>query len=531
MIKNDDMDKTAEHTFLQGVSAPSIRLILAALVVGCILPIAVMAAFLIFDFYKNEQAQLITNSISRARVMASVVDRNFGAIQSSLQALSTSNHLTLGDYSGFHARAIQALQFIQAENIAVLDKTGQLLLATRLPFGTPLPKLANPPLFTSTFEAGKPGVSDLFLGSLVDHLTFTIAVPVRREGSTLYSLHATVAPAQLLTVLTEQKLPNNWRASIIDSSGSIVVRSHDMEKFVGKKANKNILQRMSVADEASFESTTQEGIPTITVYSRSSISHWAVALAIPLGEFNTGLRQTLAGLIVATVAALVIGLSIAWFLSGRIAISIAALIKPALGLGSGETLPIPKLHFKEANELRQALLGAATTLHQAKYEAHHDDLTGLANRTLFRSVVDQQLTLCRRNKTNLAILYIDLDGFKSVNDTYGHHIGDQLLVAVSIRIKDAIRDSDIVARLGGDEFAIALVQSDLENAKAFAGRLIEIVSKPYLFGEINAKISASIGVAGYPISATDIDTLLKNADHAMYKAKALGKRRVCATTY
>lgn len=500
---------------------------LAGLVIGCILPIAVVAAFLIFNFYEHEQKQLTINAITQARSMISAVDRDFASTQAALQVLGTSHRLANGDLSGFHARALEALRNLPAENIVVLDATGQLLLTTGRPFGEQkIPTLARSIQLKRRMETGKPSVSDLFMGSVEGRLIFTIAVPVKRDGSTIYSLNATVAPAQFSRILAEQKLPNSWRAAIIDSTGSVVARTHGMEKFVGKKVTPDLLRRMSVSDENTFESKTLEGIPVLTVYSRSPVTRWTVALGMPLDELTAGLRQMLAWLIIATLAALFIGLSLAWFIGGRVARSITTLIKPAIALGSGEMLSIPQLHFKEANQLRQALLDGATTLHQAQYDAHHDVLTGLANRALFHIVVNQQLALCQRNKTKLAILYIDLDGFKIINDTHGHETGDQLLCAVSVRLKEAIRKSDIVARLGGDEFAIALIHSDLENATDFADRLIEILSNPYQLSEIEAAISASIGVAGYPISATDGDTLLKKADHAMYKAKASGKRCV-----
>lgn len=518
------------HPFLKGVRGPSIRMSLAALVVGCILPIAVVAAFLIVNFYEHEQAQLTSNAISRARAMTSMVDQDIANTQAALQALSISPLLAKNDLAGFRVQAIDALRTLQVESILVLDMTGQVLASTRRPFGATLPRIANPPLWKRILETGKPGVSDLFLGPLPGRFILTISVPVQRNGSTIYLLNAIVAPAQLSSVLTEQKFPDSWRAVIIDSSGSVVARTHDVEKFLGKKVNPDLLQRMRVSDEGGFKTRTLDGIPVLSVYSRSPVTKWAVALGMPLAELTAGLRQTLAWLIIATFAALAVGLSLAWFIGGRVARSITALIKPAIALGSGEMLTISHLHFREANELRLALLDAATTLHEAQYAAHHDVLTGLANRALFHLVVNQQLALCRRNKTDLAILYIDLDGFKMVNDTHGHATGDQLLRAVSIRIKGAIRNSDIAARLGGDEFAIALIHSDLENATAFAGRLIETISNPYQLGAIEVKISASIGVAGYPLSATDGDTLLQKADHAMYKAKALGKRRVNTAT-
>lgn len=127
----------------------------------------------------------------------------------------------------------------------------------------------------------------------------------------------------------------------------------------------------------------------------------------------------------------------------------------------------------------------------------------------------------------MAILYIDLDGFKAVNDAHGHAAGDQLLRAVAKRISASMRSSDIAARFGGDEFAVALIHSSLESGAQFSAKLIDIVSRPYQLGDIEVDISASIGVAAYPVSAMKFDALTDQADQAMYTAKALGKKRYC----
>lgn len=520
-------NQPTRHVFLNMKHAPGIRMSLAVLIVACILPVALVSALLIYNFYGHERAQLTVNAVSRARAMASVVDRDFGNIQASLLALSTSPFLANGDLRGFHTQAVSALRNMHAESIVVLGPTGRLLLSTSRDFEAPLPNLVNPPELMRFLETGKPGVSDLFVGPLSGRLILLITLPIKRNGLLAYTLNATLAPAQLMSVLTEQTLPDTWRAVIIDSTGRAAARTHEMKNFFGKKVSPDLLQRMSVSGEDAFESRTLEGRSVLTVYSRSPLTRWTVALGLPLDELTAGLRQTLVWLIIATFAALVIGLALAWLIGGRIARSIGSLTKTAAALGAGERLIIPNLHFREANQLRQALLAAAANLQQARYDSHHDALTGLANRALFHIVVSKQLALCQRNKTELVILYIDLDGFKKVNDTHGHASGDMLLRAVSSRIKAATRDSDIAARLGGDEFAVALIHTDLKNAAAFAERLIEMISEPYQIGEISAEISASVGIAGYPISAKDVNTLMKNADYAMYKAKSMGKRRAC----
>lgn len=298
-----------------------------------------------------------------------------------------------------------------------------------------------------------------------------------------------------------------------------------MSLLAAKKVPADLLDRLGIAREGAFKTSTLEGIAVLMAYSRAPLSKWNVVLGIPVQEVTAAPRQTLAGLILATCAALAIGLWLAWFIGGRIARSIIALIGPANALGSGEPVVIPPSSFKEASEVGLALHEAAEALRRAEHVSQHDGLTGLPNRALFHILVDRQLALCKRNKAGLAILFIDLDGFKAVNDTHGHAAGDELLRAVSLRITQAIRSSDIAARIGGDEFAVALIQSSLESAKAVAGKLIDVISEPYQLGRKVAQVSASIGIAAYPESGADCHSLLIRSDKAMYAAKSLGKGR------
>ena len=154
--------------------------------------------------------------------------------------------------------------------------------------------------------------------------------------------------------------------------------------------------------------------------------------------------------------------------------------------------------------------------------AHHDYLTGLPNRMLFNDRLNQALTLARRDASQFALLYLDLDKFKPVNDRLGHSAGDELLKSVAVRICGQIRESDTVARVGGDEFIVILSNiAGREDADRIAGKVIAALAEPFLIGadKLGVGIGVSIGVAIYPAQGQDVHTLVKAADAAMYGAK------------
>jgi diguanylate cyclase (GGDEF)-like protein/PAS domain S-box-containing protein len=162
---------------------------------------------------------------------------------------------------------------------------------------------------------------------------------------------------------------------------------------------------------------------------------------------------------------------------------------------------------------------------QLRHQAFHDDLTGLANRALFADRVDHALTRLARRSSSLAVLFIDLDDFKTVNDSLGHHVGDELLREVADRLRQALREVDTAARLGGDEFAVLLEDTDQDGALRVADRLLEALHARFPIGRRQLTVGASIGVAvaGRRESVFEI---LRNADVAMYQAKEAGKGRV-----
>ena len=163
---------------------------------------------------------------------------------------------------------------------------------------------------------------------------------------------------------------------------------------------------------------------------------------------------------------------------------------------------------------------------QLEHIAHFDALTSLPNRVLLADRLQQALTQSQRRGQSVGVVYLDLDGFKAVNDMHGHGLGDELLVVLAQRMKGALRDGDTLARIGGDEFVAVL--EDLENvhdAEPVLERLLHAAAAPVVLGEFSLQVSASIGVTIYPQDGSEADLLLRHADQAMYVAKQAGKNR------
>ncbi|GAA5316643.1 MAG: hypothetical protein AseanaTS_18470 [Candidatus Pelagadaptatus aseana] len=172
----------------------------------------------------------------------------------------------------------------------------------------------------------------------------------------------------------------------------------------------------------------------------------------------------------------------------------------------------------------QALFQSGETSAEIQRLAYYDHLTGLQNRTFFKGVMEKELNALNRSESMLALLYLDLDNFKTINDSLGHDAGDELLIEVAGRLQECLRNEDAVARLGGDEFAILLTDVDvLHYVSIVANKILKALSQPmHLTGQL-IEVQASIGVTIAPHDGVEVQELMKNADLAMYQAKAKGK--------
>jgi diguanylate cyclase (GGDEF)-like protein len=183
-----------------------------------------------------------------------------------------------------------------------------------------------------------------------------------------------------------------------------------------------------------------------------------------------------------------------------------------------------RMSHELAQGRRRAVQEQVAHASRVEYLAYHDGLTTLPNRSLFSKLLAQSISQARRYKRQLALLFIDLDRFKHINDTLGHEAGDQLLQEVAARLTACLRDSDTVARLGGDEFVVLLPELDVDKyAATVAQKILSSVARPFLLLGQEFRVTASVGISTYPEDGQDEQTLTKNADIAMYQAKEEGK--------
>ncbi|MCM3390385.1 EAL domain-containing protein [Ureibacillus chungkukjangi] len=190
-----------------------------------------------------------------------------------------------------------------------------------------------------------------------------------------------------------------------------------------------------------------------------------------------------------------------------------------------------KCHFSNENDIRilneaSYLAGIAVQHYQTKerinYLAFHDSLTELPNRRMFEGKVSNALEISKQTQHKFSILFIDLDRFKNINDTYGHNLGDELLIEVSKRLRKCVKEKDVIARLGGDEFTILLENASSEIATQVADRIVDVFEEKFILENIECYITPSIGITVYPTHGKNVSELLKYADGAMYQSKKEG---------
>lgn len=665
----------------------SVRAMLGCLVFACLTPGLVGVLLLFFNEYQNGRTQKEKDTIQTARALTQAVDAQLLKAQVVAQSLASAGSLGKRDFADFHRRAREALTTTKpGTNFVLTDRSGQQIVNTLIPFGQPLPRHGNPEVLAQVFKTEKPVISDLFTGGVTKRPIMSVDVPVVVDGRVTYVLSIGIQPNEFAAILQRQRLPADWVAAIFDATGTIVARTHLAERFVGQKGTAVFIQRIREVPEGMLESTTREGIPVVSLFSRSLSTGWSVGIGIPQKIFAAELTATLWMLGLSMLALFALGIALAWFMGDKIASSVRSLIVPALSLGAGETVGAPRVYIKEAAEVADAMGKAANLLLQRTtalrdseirfratfkqaavgmahvsldgkwlqvndklcaivgYEreellripfqeitypedletdlgfikqllagtipsytmekryirkdgaltwvnltvslvrtpagepdyfvsviedieprketeaalaqarkayqqhleqqvaertealtianreldriAHQDGLTGLQNRLSANERLRLEFLRLKRTGNAYGVLMIDLDHFKSINDTYGHEAGDHVLQQLAGVLTESLRATDFVARFGGEEFLVIMPNTNAEGSLSSAEKLRKAVAEQ-VFPAVGT-VTLSIGVTIAEVTDANEDDAIRRADAALYRAKEAGRNTVRA---
>ncbi|MGE5468006.1 MAG: EAL domain-containing protein [Ignavibacteria bacterium] len=763
----------------------SVRTFLIWLVLACLLPGILGAVLLFAREYREGRNQLGKDTLQTVRALVQAVDNQILRAQAVAEGLATANSLQEHDFATFHRRARDALaQTGLGANVVLTDASGQELANTTQSFGRSLPRYDYPEMVSQVFRTARPAVSNLYTSRTLKRPVVAIAVPVFVRDRVAYVVIVGILPQLFNETLKAQRLPTDWIATILDGTGTFVARTHGGEQFLGKKATAPFLSATAKSREGTLETPSAEGIPVYSVFSRSPLTGWHVAIGIPVASLESSLWQTMLVLLLGIVSLFAAGISFAWLVAGRIGRAFGALVGPAVALGAGGTVTLPRTGVREADEVARAIGRAAELLRQrtaalraseARYrtlfdrmaegfaigelvydaqgnpvdqiileaneaffqqtgiprsvlnrpsrevlplveqywldayqevimrggsvhlqeyneatrryydlrayrpsagrfaivfrdvtgarrveralqesrttlmlalkaagsavwemevatdrirvsddQAHrmlgyhgqelptwsdwlsliheddraglqeavaaviegrteaysaelrlkakdgrwrwilsqgvvaerdsrgqasrlvgthtdvserkemqqrvrdaalHDALTGLPNRALTFEYGGHLIAAARRSHGRGALLFVDLDRFKPINDLYGHDTGDRVLQEAARRLLQCTRQEDLVGRLGGDEFVIILPHLDgvQHRAAVVAQHVIAAIGRPFQVGSLDLSISPSIGIAYFPEHADNMSALLHAADLAMYRVKQSGR--------
>lgn len=500
----------------------SLRRALRMLVIFSVLPTVLICAWLAYSNYRLQREGFEQQTVLLARAIQAEIERELAAIESGLKVMATAPELARGDLKGFHQFATNNIVAPDmALNYVLTDAKGLQVLNTLFPYGAALPKTGTPAQLQQVFAQRETVLTDLFKGVTTQAHIMAVGVPVVVNDKVVYSLNMGLTPDYINRLIAQRPLPDGWLIAVLDRSRTIVGRSRDPLKFIGQPVGLKVQQAMDGNSSGFLESVTKDNVPAFTGFSTSDRWGWTVVAAAPQRSLYDDLFAQLAQVLLGLVLALGLGFWLARRAGAKVMSSVQQLNDTALALGRGEDVSPPSLELQEAQAVGTAMLQAADAMRKVKFFAQHDALTELPNRLLFDELAQRSILSAMRHHGELALLAMDLDGFKKVNDTLGHSIGDEVLKTVAQRIGYTIRASDVAARIGGDEFIVLLDGVSQSDALQTADRLVHALCQPY-YG-VSVPLGVSIGLAMYPHHGSDLKSLMLAADSAMYAAKSAGK--------
>jgi PAS domain S-box-containing protein len=349
---------------------PTLRQLLLLLAFACVLPMAGLALGLVAYEYQHQRAEVQEDTIATAGALMAAVDDRLQGAQRALVALAHSPASATNQFERLQMDAVLLQKAEQLEGIVLFDANGLQVMNSAAAFGlsTPAPAL---PIIPDLLHEGTPAVMDLFRSPLTGRFLTGVTVPVPPNTGVALSerpgaLVATIAADALNDVLRRQKLPSNWIAAVLDRSGTIVARSHDPARHVGTRARAALLARIAEVPSDAVESTTLDGVPVVTAFSRSERTGWTVAIGIPRSELERPGDRAVTALLAGGALVLAATLALAWWLASRMHDAVEALSAAVRATGHRARLKLPPPVFQEALQLGQSFEHAHASAEDAR---------------------------------------------------------------------------------------------------------------------------------------------------------------------
>ena len=369
---------------------------------------------------------------------------------------------------------------------ALVSLDGQPLNAYAAGPGLPPPTDPGYAPMKRALLAGKPDVSSLMRVGSIPVVAMAVPITVGGQTKALFVGYVRLDRSALETYVEHLAYAKTGKTYVVDSTGTVVASTNPAD--IGTHLDQPVALSAAVKGATGVLDNRRSG--TTVAYAPLAIGGWSGVITQKTSEFFGTIQ------------------------SGHLSIELGI-----VGLLAVASAIILLLGYKRDAARRRYQ-------EQLAHLAYHDGLTGLANRSLFHDRLSQALARAKRHTRTVAVLYLDLDAFKLVNDEEGHDAGDAVLVKVGGRLRGVVRTEDTVARMGGDEFAIVMEEvEDLPSVTSIAGRIVEDVARPVALSGGEVVVTASVGIAYSEDGLTDVESLLRDADLAMYRAKAAGKNR------
>src|ERR671933_226900 len=338
------------HQRVKRLKGLSVRWFLAAFATILLTPVLVLAAVALSQYAASERDRYVGEGRKAARDIAADLDRELSRAQTAAQALATSRLIQSGNYEGFQEQASEFLRAWtpdepNAYSVILRDLNGQQLVNTRLPWGTPLPKVERD-ADRLVITTKRPQVQDLFFSTSANRLVIAVRVPVLKDGEITHVLSLALEPTRIAELLRDQQLSAEWSRAVFDRNDRIVARWPEHERFLGAQATET-LRRNAVGDEGTFISTNLEGVPVLAAYARSELSGWRAVVGVPLSVLQGPYLNWRWVVTVLSIACFILLIGLGFLFGRRIAAPIYTLEVSADQLAKGQPVSLTTTGLRE----------------------------------------------------------------------------------------------------------------------------------------------------------------------------------------